>query len=516
MKTIRTVISIVLVACVALGVVMSFTGNISDLSAYNNSLKTAREQVEKGLYQKAVSSFETALKYKEKKDVRNELLNAYKLGVDDGVIGTSSFASAYEAACELYPKESVYWESLIDIYLNSSSYSKAYEYYNNAVKNGAKSDRLTEQGDLIMYSYNTKSTSYAKFRRTPNGYYTVKNYDFYGIIGPDAEEYAGCAYKYITPASSVLSAVYFTQSGKKRLYDSSFVVQNNITTEFSEARAVANGLVPVKLEDGTWQYFSCEQDAYVFEKYEDASTFANGIALVKTGGTWHFIDTEGKQKGDKTFEDVKLYDNGEYIYNNVMIASVNGAYHMYDGDGKELNSFSAADMDCYYGSAIAYKGENGLWGFVGTDGKVIIEPTYKQAKSFSSGLAAVAVEVAEEETTTAEENTTAEETTAEENTTVPAQETTVGETAAETATEAATENTTAAETTVEQTTAAEETTQSSAQQNTEENIKWGFINGSNKLVIAAQYCYAGYFSSSGCALVGNIPDSYFFIALRFV
>ena len=41
------------------------------------------------------------------------------------------------------------------------------------------------------------------------------------------------------------------------------------------------------------------------------------------------------------------------------------------------------------GSNIAFKSDSGKWGFVNTKGKVVVEPTYADAKSFSNGLGAV-------------------------------------------------------------------------------------------------------------------------------
>ena len=52
-------------------------------------------------------------------------------------------------------------------------------------------------------------------------------------------------------------------------------------------------------------------------------------------------------------------------------------------------AFQARDLDRYYGDAVAFQDESGLWGFVDTEGTVVIEPQFQQAKSFSCGLAAV-------------------------------------------------------------------------------------------------------------------------------
>lgn len=62
---------------------------------------------------------------------------------------------------------------------------------------------------------------------------------------------------------------------------------------------------------------------------------------------------------------------------------------MYNKSGKKKNDIQGTEVDLYLGEQIAFKGENGKWGFVNNNNKVIIEPQYDEAKSFSGGLAAV-------------------------------------------------------------------------------------------------------------------------------
>ena len=88
--------------------------------------------------------------------------------------------------------------------------------------------------------------------------------------------------------------------------------------------------------------------------------------------------------------DVKLYQNGEFLFtDNYFVASRNSQYALYDIEGKTVNSFTAKDMDNYYGGAIAFCDDSNRWGFVSKDGEIIIGPQYDCAKSFSNGLAAV-------------------------------------------------------------------------------------------------------------------------------
>ena len=54
-----------------------------------------------------------------------------------------------------------------------------------------------------------------------------------------------------------------------------------------------------------------------------------------------------------------------------------------------MSGFACDDMDIPTEDGLYAFAKNGLWGFVDSDGKVVIQPTYEAAKSFSNGLAAV-------------------------------------------------------------------------------------------------------------------------------
>lgn len=388
MDKIRKIITVILIACVGFGWIITLSGNVQKISENNKNIDAARVFVEKGLYQKAIASYEEALAYKERLSIRDELLNAYKLGLDDGVIKSSDYAQAYLDSCNLYPKNTVYWETLLSYYLSVSSYSKAYDAYKMLVKAGAKSEELEKLSNQILYSYSVKPTNYSKFYRTVNGYYTICKNEKWAVLTPTAEQYSVFGYDYIIPMNSLGETVFLTDKDF-RVYSFDGVVQNRFKSDINKANSIGSGLIPILSEDNVWKYFNVNTEEYITSEFENAATFSNGVAVAKTANGWAFINTNMESISETTFDDVKLFPNGEYVYKGIIVASVNKQYQLFDEAGKVLSDFSATDMDNYYGSYIAYKGQDGLWGFIDNKGKVVIEPKFKEAKSFSNGLAAV-------------------------------------------------------------------------------------------------------------------------------
>lgn len=529
MNKIRLIISVFLAVCLVIGWIAAFGENVGDLSNYNKAVTYAYEMIDKELYQKSVQAFETALSYKENEDLHMEMLKTYKLGIDDGVFSTAQYISACQTACEIYPDNASLWETIVEYYYTEKSYTKAYEWYNSSVKASAKSEKLAELCDLIMYAYTVKPTTYNSVIRTSNGYYTVKKADLWGVLNQSGEELDPCSYQYISPVSSQLDAMYKTSRGN-RLYDASSIVQYRLTEDPAETLAFGCGFLPIKLSDDAWKFYDCENNCYVFDEYEAVSSFQNNYAFVYKDGVWSVINAAGEKYGNVSFLDVKLYDNGEYLYGDVFIAADSNGYHMFNESFEQMNSFSAVDMDNYFGSYIAYQSESGLWGYVDLKGNTVIEPQYIEAKSFSAGLAAIATEVYEEvvveqdskseteDIPTQEETTESipvEDTTAE----VTVQEETVGETELEseqTTEEKMSEVETSEPTQESEAEAVVQAENDEVVTETVSTVKWGFINTSGKQVIESCWYYAGYFTSSGYALVADIMNSYYFIALRFV
>ena len=123
--------------------------------------------------------------------------------------------------------------------------------------------------------------------------------------------------------------------------------------------------------------------------YEDASSFTDGIAAVKTGDIWKLIGTDGSYINDASFEDIHLFGNGIYIRDGIMIAAEDGRYNYYDASGNLLVRLDASNADLDMGELIAFSNAEGLWGFSDREGNIVLEPQYNEAMSFSKGLAAV-------------------------------------------------------------------------------------------------------------------------------
>lgn len=384
----NTIISIVLIVLTLVGWgSMAFSAGSGTVDV-NAIVKVADGYVERGLYQRAIAKYNEALAVKESEDVRTKQLQAYdmRLKEDDNIL--NEFIDQLVVAANYYPKNVDFCTRLINTYEAMNQYEEMYERLVYAFANGMKSEELSSLKTELKYGGGINLGSYDEFKSVSNNTYTVILQDKYGVISAANSTVSACAYEYIGPSSSTGARVYTTEKDSRLLSSDGFVY-GIFAEKVYEAGIFADGVIPV-LCGSEYKYFNEFADE-VFGGFEFAGNFSGGKAPVKKDGVWYFIDNTGKKISDE-FADIVLDDNGSYLTGSVILAAEKeGKYAIYDTDLKKVSKFTCDEIDvCMTDGIIAYR-QGEKWGYVGTDGKVIIEPEYEDAKSFSYGLAAVCV-----------------------------------------------------------------------------------------------------------------------------
>ncbi len=178
---------------------------------------------------------------------------------------------------------------------------------------------------------------------------------------------------------------YIDRSGK-------FVIEPN----FEFATPFSEGLAVVKVKDGKSGYIDKTGKFVIEPQFDMASPFRSGVAFTETGST-EFIacgpkgsvhggkpgvvrcfDITGKELSKaEAYEKTKLNERS-FGLNRDLAVSPNAII--------ENNGFE--DIHPYRENMAAFK-KNGLWGFMDSTGKVVIEPQFDRVEDFSDGLAAV-------------------------------------------------------------------------------------------------------------------------------
>lgn len=162
----------------------------------------------------------------------------------------------------------------------------------------------------------------------------------------------------------------------------------------------SEGLAAFRFPNGKYGYLDPKGDTAIAPTYDEAASFQEGLAAVKVGGKWGFIDTKGNMVVAPQFYEVGNFSNGVTWFLDAELDKDYSLDHDMNGDEyKKLYynkkgeiAFSLPyDTVCPFSEGLAAVLVNGKWGFVNTDGKMVIAPQYDEdalghTPSFHDGM----------------------------------------------------------------------------------------------------------------------------------
>jgi type II secretory pathway pseudopilin PulG len=178
-----------------------------------------------------------------------------------------------------------------------------------------------------------------------------------------------------------------------------------INPQFDEVGGFSEGLSNVKIGE-KWGYIDKTGKIVVNPQFDEAKGFVDDLAIVKVGKQYGFIDKAGKIVINPQFDLTVTSDNGTVIFDgNVkkMIAASNPfkeglasvkvgeKYEFIDKTGKiVINPQFDEAQGFHEGLAAVRIGKQ--WGFIDKTGKIVINPQFDTVTAFRDGLSVVFME----------------------------------------------------------------------------------------------------------------------------
>lgn len=150
-------------------------------------------------------------------------------------------------------------------------------------------------------------------------------------------------------------------------------------------------LIPVKSGD-EFQFIDREGKIVINPQFSYATILRDGLALVKTSGDnpqWGFIDKEGKYKINSNYIQATVFSEGLAI-----VVSENGAPTIVDKNGETKATLTQAETVRWFKDGLAAysvsdnEGKT-KWGFVNSEGSVVINPQFDGVIDFKNGYGGV-------------------------------------------------------------------------------------------------------------------------------
>lgn len=386
MKNYRKWIPVAMTFIMAISWYMMVSESFAQQSKYKSYLTAARDYAEDGITKYAIENYLMALEIKNTPEIYEEVAIYYK---EQGK--TSDYLSWCEDFLEEYKTNAVAYECVLDAYMLEQDYEACYDVLIMAEKRNIVSDKINEIREDLYYVYKMDFGTYDEVGIYSNNYCPVKTEDGWGYVDRYGNLRISTKYAktgaytqsgYTSVVNSDGEAYFIDKSGSKVMVSKK---------EYKSFGLLVDGIIAAEQTDGKYVYVN-EDFEVLYGEYDYASTFNKGIAAVKNGEKWTMIDDGGKQITDTEYVDVKL-DEKQIAFRNsrAFVSVTSGKYIMIDEKGKQVGKLEFEDAVVFAGNAPAAVKMDGKWCFVGSDGKLISEKKYENARSFCNGLAAVCI-----------------------------------------------------------------------------------------------------------------------------
>ncbi len=358
--------------------------SVSLTNEYNGYLKSAREFSKDGILIDAIENYDNAIKMKDSVEVRKEMAEMYKAnGMYDEAV------DAAEAIISAFPENANSYEYLIDLYLGQELYGSCFSVYDRASKLGAVSDSMSKKIEEIRYKYQVIAQNILEVSQYSSDVCAVNYGEYWGFVDVAGNDVMDAQYKQVGTfvgdrafVENAQGEMHFVDSaGSKRAVLPDGIVPQEVVGCQNNVYAVKNA--------GKYDYYTYDKQK-VFGDFLDATAFVNGYAAVLTDSGYGLIDTSRNKVGNLNYTKVAVDERKVATEQERAFFMTGDSWLMVGMDGAVIGSDKYEDAKPFYanGSYAAVK-KDGKWGFVDTEGKMVISPQFEDARSFSYGHAAV-------------------------------------------------------------------------------------------------------------------------------
>lgn len=386
MKLSKPLIITLVSVLTVLSVIVSVPSILNSESEYEKLLTEARRYNESNLCQKAMLVYDQALSEKDSIELRLEMAKNYKQGMENGEFDSYyKYSNFLFELLEKYRKEPKAYDVVVQYFYDFNKIEDCVLAIYQAEEFNIKTETVDKIRDEVRYLCTTNFSTFENISFTPEESYLIKN-EKYSMLNANMGSINGRKFDYATPMLNGYALV--KDEEYTYLISEDSMREAYFPNEITESTGVGNALVACKIGE-VYSYYDLTGKK-VFGDYQFAGRFANGVAPVKTDKGWFVINIDGKQIGSTLFEDIKLSQSNDCSQCGVIVAKENGKYSLYDCELKKISDYTFDDADVLIneGSLLAVE-KNGKWGFIDSSGKVVIEPQYEAARSFSNGLAGI-------------------------------------------------------------------------------------------------------------------------------
>lgn len=383
----KRIIFVAIIGLYALGWLMTGQALTEKPEEYKRLLTEAERYEKNQIYSTAIEYYRQAQEIQNSLELQEKIARDYlAAGDESGFVNTcSSINEAYD-----YPMSTV--EMLAGFYEENQRTKDLIRLLDNAIKQHGDTAELADRYALVRYTYENRYIAYGEIYPFRSDKAVCVQEGRYGLLNPDGNLSIRAVNDWIgSPSDDGLLPVF--RDGKFYFADTNGnkkeVPMDDQNVE--ELGNLGGGVAPAKI-NGKYGYVNSRFEPQSEFEWDGATAMQDGFAAVRRGEKWAVVNSSFELVTDYVYEDVKTDENGFFaVSGRAFVKDANG-FRMINGSGESIGEGVYEDAVLFASGEPAAVKKNGLWGFVNTDGEMVIEPQYRNAGAFSEGLAPVETE----------------------------------------------------------------------------------------------------------------------------
>lgn len=383
MKSMKTLAPILLVLLTVFSAYSLISGATEKSTEFKGHIEAARELAVEGIVVDAAVEYDDAIEMKPSIELYLEKGEMFKKNKMNG-----SAISLGEVMLAKYPKDSRAYDFIIGCYLDDNNYKDCYDILDTAEKRKLSSEIISKAQKELQYKFELDYKGYEDVADYSDGYCAVKKKEYWGYVNESGSQITDFVLLNAGMFSSDLACI--TDSENNVFYiDSQGNRKKNIPSEIGalQVGAFSDKIAAIKTAEG-FAYYD-EDFKKVAGNYEFAGTFSEEIAGIQDGQGWYLINTSGKKLNETPYQGVAVDANGKAFKNGRAFVKKDGKYIMVNSKTEQIGDQLFEDAKPFGSGGLAAVKLSGKWGFVNSEGTIVIKPQYVDALSFEYGLAAV-------------------------------------------------------------------------------------------------------------------------------
>lgn len=381
MKKIIIVAGVVVLLIAGWGTLFSRVSDNDTKKEIQYYKQLAEEQMELEAYGSVIKCYENIISLEAVADNYLQLAEVYRMAEK-----YTSYKGILEEIVDKFPNDVRAYEKLSAYYRDVNAYQECVDIVRQASRAEILNEKLLEDYYSTAYQYGFSTIGLGEAGYFYNGYALVKINNKYIYIDSGMKT-TSIEYEYAAPYISTITGV--TLDGNTYYVDEKGEKYLDSKEKYERAYAYSEGMSLVQFE-GKF-YYVTSSNQRVWEGYDDATLFKNGVAAIKKADSWTVINTACEPVNESVYTDILIDEDDVCSNMGVIFVSEGNGYYMIDTEGKKISDIVYEDAKPFFESNITAVKLDGKWGFVTIEGSMIIEPQYEDARTFGKGIGAVMV-----------------------------------------------------------------------------------------------------------------------------